>query len=835
MIIEQAVFGIKSGRGHGLITSTIDERLLQSVRTDFLSTINPHSDWQPYFKTQIIDNYFLFLKTFPDNDQSRKGSVFTHALIFKKADIHLLENLNDVFSLFRDKNEISLPLEGIELQPTTFQKFENSLINKVVHCLVQPNFKNKPIVWLDKQEFLPMITELWAAIPKYTRQTFTFRYSIKPEDLTNDKYYILYSNQANHWSEYDIVIKQDSHQPSTAAELFILNRSAENDISNFLTKLELEVYDFSKLQTIQRAAENYKSLEDLNFRNTFALLQRILTIVPMTSQGKSIKEKVLSRLLKLTPDADVEELTQLGNLKIGSIANAQERIENAIRTRFQKELESKSIINSFVELLKTFFLNVKRYGSHWWYQLIEIEVSSFFKRDSSQSSKTIWELWEKDLQFINWLKPYLLNQSTTEHAIAQNTPITLSEKLGKSLKKFTQERKWLLLHAHAVTAYTTISEAFKLQFDIDKNLKHNKGFNVIAQKANSIEIIDAALKFEDKRLLFLAGQACNQNSSLFEKIELENPIWQQIWLEKIEINSSYNVWDGFRNSTKTLYEILNTLLSNQKFDDKLLLKISQSNVSNLLDYPRRKDIWKILPFDAKANFLESTAKNWYKQLSISNIHKDLEPPLRQAVSKTEYVYDFISSTNSFQLILELFKRFERFDENLLCQVINKRIGYKSIENTEAILLGEIVNSRNWYDAQEIIIDKFSRNNNLGLALQKFEHRLSFWNGLKLWRKGYSNRNISSSDWWKEFQVLVSKNLYKKGVRDNGIWERAGGDIDFIPLDSSSIEQWNVALSRLRYGGGGKEITVNRLFKEIEKEYYGNEKLRILKETYKHIK
>jgi len=835
MIIEQAAFGIKSGRGHGLITSTIDERLLQSVRTDFLSTINPHSDWQPYFKTQIIDNYFLFLKTFPDNDQSRKGSVFTHALILKKADIHLLENLNDVFSLFRDKNEISLPLESIELQPTTFQKFENSLINKVVHCLVQPNFKNKPIVWLDKQEFLPMITELWAAIPKYTRQTFTFRYSIKPEDLTNGKYYILYSNQANHWSEYDIVSKQDSHQPSTAAELFILNRSAENDISNFLIKLELEVYDFSKLQTIQRAAESYKSLEDLNFRNTFALLQRILAIVPAASQGKDIKEKVLRHLLKLIPIVDVDELTQLGNLKIGSVVNAQERIENAIRTRFQKELESKSVINSLVELLKTFFLNVKMYGSHWWYKLIEIEIASFFKRDSSKSSKTIWELWEKDLQFINWLKPYLPNQSTTEHSITQSTPITLSEKLGKSLKKFAQERKWLLLHAHVVIAYTTISEAFKLQFDIDKNSKHNKGFNVIAQKANSIEIIDAALKFEDKRLLFLAGQACNQNSSLFQKIELENPIWQQIWLEKIEINSSHNVWDGFRNSTKTLYEILNTLLNNQKFDDKLLLKISHSNVSNLLDYPRRKDVWKVLPYNVKTNFLESTAKSWYKQLSISNIHKDLEPPLRQAVSKTEYVYDFVYSTNSFQLILELFKRFERFDENLLCQVINKRISYKPIENTEAILLGELVNSRNWYDAQEIIINKFSQYNNLGLAIQKFEHRLSRWDKLKLRLRGYSKGKISADDWWYELGDLLSNSLYKKGVEDNRIWEKAGGSISFISLNSSSIEQWNIALSRLRYGGGGKEITVKRLFKEIEKEYYGNEKLRILKETYKHIK
>lgn len=49
MIVEQAIFGIINGRGHGLISSTIDKRLLENIRADFLSTINAHSAWQPYY------------------------------------------------------------------------------------------------------------------------------------------------------------------------------------------------------------------------------------------------------------------------------------------------------------------------------------------------------------------------------------------------------------------------------------------------------------------------------------------------------------------------------------------------------------------------------------------------------------------------------------------------------------------------------------------------------------------------------------------------------------------------------------------------------------------
>jgi len=833
MIVEQAIFGIKSGRGHGLISSTIDRKLLEGIRTDFLATINAHSNWQPYYKTQVLSDYFLFLKTFPDNDQDRKGSVFTHVLMLKKSEIHLLENLNDIFSLFKNKDEHSTPLKSINLHPTVFKKSQNSSVNKVVHYLVHPKKANKPIIWIDREAFLQMISELWSLLPQYTRQSFTFTYSIKPEDLTEDKYYVIYSSQINYWDEYNIVKKEDTHQPTTTAELFILNPKTGNDLSLFLTELDLKIYDFSKLQSIQKAAESYQSLDSLNFQKTLELLKRLTDLIPNVKKGAAIKEKILSRVLKLMPKTDIDEVLGLGNLKINSMPNAQTRIENAIGTHLKKELVKSNNFSGLIELLTTFFQYYQE--GHWWYKLINTTLKSFFNQNVEQSSELTWRIWGNNIQFINWLNPYIPNTQFTEKSFAKKTPLSLSKELGESIRFFSIKRNWFLLHGHIATTYLKTMEAFKLQLAIDTNPRYFDGLNVIAERVNSNEIIDAALKLKDKRLLFLAGKACNQQQSLFNNIELDNTRWQEIWLEKIKINPSSNIWNGFKNPDKSIFKILDLIIKEQAVNSELLLQISQSNYNNILNYSRRKDIWKILPSIIKTNFLKATAKAWYKKLSIQIIHEELEIELLQEVSKIDSIKAFIFSTSSFSLVLELFKRFGHLTEPLFCKIITQRLGYsKILEPTEAIVFGKLVLKKDWKEAQKIIIKNFSRYNNLGFAIKEFEPNIGFWGRGRLISKGYSNKCLSVDDWWRQFTNVMTK-LYPNGIMDNRIWERSGGEIEGFSQKDNSKEQWWDALKKLRNGSGGEKISAKNLLQEIESENPKNEYVQILINTYKQLK
>jgi len=60
-------------------------------------------------------------------------------------------------------------------------------------------------------------------------------------------------------------------------------------------------------------------------------------------------------------------------------------------------------------------------------------------------------------------------------------------------------------------------------------------------------------------------------------------------------------------------------------------------------------------------------------------------------------------------------------------------------------------------------------------------------------------------------------LYPKGIQDNRIWERSGGDISYFSQNNSPKEQWWDALKVLANGGGG-DISYEKLISEIKKEF-----------------
>lgn len=60
-------------------------------------------------------------------------------------------------------------------------------------------------------------------------------------------------------------------------------------------------------------------------------------------------------------------------------------------------------------------------------------------------------------------------------------------------------------------------------------------------------------------------------------------------------------------------------------------------------------------------------------------------------------------------------------------------------------------------------------------------------------------------------------LYPKGIQDNRIWERSGGNISYFSSNHTAQEQWWDALQKLKNGGGG-DITFERFNSEINKDF-----------------
>ena len=75
-------------------------------------------------------------------------------------------------------------------------------------------------------------------------------------------------------------------------------------------------------------------------------------------------------------------------------------------------------------------------------------------------------------------------------------------------------------------------------------------------------------------------------------------------------------------------------------------------------------------------------------------------------------------------------------------------------------------------------------------------------------------------------------LYPTGPTENGIWERAGGDLAAVSLGGTGRSMWWSALRQLDQGGGGTSITMASLIAAMRDDYPNSEVLRALAESAK---
>lgn len=72
---------------------------------------------------------------------------------------------------------------------------------------------------------------------------------------------------------------------------------------------------------------------------------------------------------------------------------------------------------------------------------------------------------------------------------------------------------------------------------------------------------------------------------------------------------------------------------------------------------------------------------------------------------------------------------------------------------------------------------------------------------------------------KQLNEIMCK-LYPRGIEDQGIWGRAGGDLSLVPLTRTGKGQWAEALRLIKFGGGGS-ITLNSLINTILEDFPNN--------------
>jgi len=71
---------------------------------------------------------------------------------------------------------------------------------------------------------------------------------------------------------------------------------------------------------------------------------------------------------------------------------------------------------------------------------------------------------------------------------------------------------------------------------------------------------------------------------------------------------------------------------------------------------------------------------------------------------------------------------------------------------------------------------------------------------------------------------IACKLYPRGVEDRKIWDRAGGNLSMVTLNTQGKGQWFEAIRLIEQGGGGAEITLNTLIQAMLEDFTQNKDL-----------
>ena len=154
MIIHQLICGETNKKGWGLLKSTIpDASIAEAIA--FVSNLQDSAGgvkWLPAIRGFYYHDFFLLMKTFPDNSPSvRSGRAFSHVLLISKDDINSIADIGSLFKFLPDEIDKSISLEpinfnpdevsGLQLQPRFQGRF-----NKAIHGYVRASDYRNTII-----------------------------------------------------------------------------------------------------------------------------------------------------------------------------------------------------------------------------------------------------------------------------------------------------------------------------------------------------------------------------------------------------------------------------------------------------------------------------------------------------------------------------------------------------------------------------------------------------------------------------------------------------------------------------------------------------------------
>lgn len=834
--IHQAYYGEVS-KSHSCIHMELDEPELKSFLTGFTdrpSAIPPGISLKPYLSGVSFANYYVFTKTFPDNNSTRSGMVFTHALIIAQKDVDRIESLRDVFSLFiSEVPEDKHPISSINIELSGKSKDEGSklypnYLQKTVSALIAGD---TPIVFCgDLDSFENTIVHLWQGAPQGFRQELRFRVSFSPSDIEGDNSLVLVYVQnelASKWNNHQL-IHSDLNEPiaiTSHSEALLLGQTKDNLFAKFIKELNVDISEFSKFGTCDKAYNLYLELRQLNSDSVRQLIRLLEKLSPSAYHGKTIKSNVLQKLQTLILAGEHNNLKSLRNLTLEGFENGElilgDTISNYIDSIFQNVINFElNTVLEWINLTATSDLN-----TNWWHRTMTTALKATLALNKAVVIQNIYSLIHEAGASLDHIFDFIPTSKGQEVLLRKHFPQTLNEHSASALEVIAKRRKWFLLHMQCLVTHLSSQDALEVQLALEQglNLRESVGVLELCKRLSNQELLNLTLSTKHKKLIKIVGEKSVSNNSFLSKIDLSQPIWLEVWA--ISLKKTMRLELGISDLDQKVKDIYRLIIDGEEVPEIILQLISESSYSNLNNYEERQIIWDKFPSKFREAFLESTAEGYIDHLVTSkSVDNSIEFVLKKRIISDDFMTMLLNKhRNDISAVIKVYSHFTDLKDQFLADYI--KFHSLPVSDLKSAQLGDLVFSRNYVKSAYQIFEKAKCNNSYRIALGKCQGLIHLGILDKFYWSNLFGAHIDENAAFEALTELAIK-LYNKGPEENDIWKRAKGDISKFINKNTREENWRSAIHLLRYGGAG-EASTKLLLEVIKDDFSNNDELNAL--------
>lgn len=825
--IHQAIFGDKED-GYGLLRATCDTDLARQIAnsTDIHEQTPDGIYWTNSLRGFALDTNYLLMRTFTDmSPKVRQGRVFSHCLIIPLSQIKKISDLRNLLTYLPSDIKKESALEQIEYYERSINpKIASSRISFLIKKLI--NDDTDLFAWIDYPEYEDAVCTIWSNISAEIRQSLRFGIAFSPNESKGRPGIKILSVPAQLLSKWrgdgiSVVMPDDTLTAASDLEKLLSGNHKSNDLYKFIYNYGIIINQISDYLHLQKVLKTVNNLDNSDINSLLTLLNTLAVFNFKNNFEKTLKNELAEQIKERLKLGTMKEIIRVRNENFELFISTAVSIEIG---DIIKEKATELIFSSPRDVTDLVTNIIKPNIQIWWQNNVKQALVSFFHRWKESYSLVVLEILDTDNYFISILMDELIPVSANENSFISEIKRNSSLKNFSSILGFSLKRKWFKLHAVCLTKIESVKNALNSQHIADPYHYNITAFEIITENYPFVEVFEAAKTLRISFITSLVADLCIKN-----KNDLKSLDWTDVYCQEILLAMVIKKWDfgeSLINPKASLYLLLDAAVSNDPFNQKLLVEISKNSSANLYNYQNRIEVWEKLPGESKINFLNHTA--WFilengKLSDYASLEIELKHGIRQDIID-EFVNKYSNSINKVLPVFDILITKEAYVKDYI------RYYSTQITITESILLGRLINKNNWNNCAKEVYDKAKYFSSFKDALAECYNQLGFYDRLSLSLTNSVKNSISESEWWIAFEE-TSIELFPEGPKQKKIWEESGGKLQDLELSGNGRQQWRYALSMVK--NGASIIKIKNLLKTMLAEYKNNPHLTLLKQWLKN--